>query len=212
MTPVFYSFRRCPFAMRARLALHVSGVQVELREILLRAKPAEMIAVSAKATVPVLATQDAVIDESLDVMRWSLSQNDPEGWLDMPQAGAALIAEADGPFKRALDRTKYANRFPNDDPNTARQAAALFLDKLEQRLSGQGWLTGPAPTLADMAILPFVRQFAGIDRPWFAAQDWPALQLWLDGFLASERFLAIMHKYPPWAAGDSPRFFPDPLL
>ncbi|WP_187430909.1 hypothetical protein ROLI_009620 [Roseobacter fucihabitans] len=205
MTPILYSFRRCPYAMRARLALAASDTEVELREILLRDKPAAFLEVSQSATVPCLVTQDGVIDESLDIMIWALRRHDPDGWLTMPEAGFDLIREADGPFKQALDRSKYATRFPQDDPLAARGRASDFMKTLDAQIGE--WLF-EGPSLADYAILPFVRQFAFIDKAWFDAQDWPALQRWLDRFLDSERFAAIMVKYPTWEAGASGVRFP----
>ena len=205
MTPILYSFRRCPYAMRARLAIAASGVEVELREILLRDKAPAFLEASPKGTVPVLVTPE-VIEESRDVMAWALAQNDPEGWLDMPAAGHALIDQADGPFKSALDRTKYASRYPDANPDTAREEASVFLRQLESLLR-DAYLFGPAPSLADMAILPFVRQFAHIDKAWFDAQAWPNLSRWLETFLASDRFAAIMTKYPKWVSGDAPTYF-----
>lgn len=205
MKPVLYSFRRCPYAMRARLAVASAGVEVELREILLRDKPVAFLDASPSATVPCLVTTGGVIDESLDVMVWALEQNDPEGWLDMPEEGAAWIARADGPFKQALDRTKYANRYPGVDPDSQRDAAAGFLSDLEQAMGD--WIFDH-PTLADFAILPFVRQFALIDKQWFDAQAWPRLQGWLERFLASDRFDHVMDKYPQWRDGDTPVRFP----
>lgn len=205
MKPVLYSFRRCPYAMRARLAVAAAGITVELREILLRDKPAAFLAASPSGTVPCLVTAGGVIDESLDVMLWALTQNDPEGWLQMPEAGHDWITRADGPFKQALDRTKYANRYPGTDPENQRDAAAGFLSELDQTINE--WIFG-RPTLADFVILPFVRQFAFIDKEWFDAQAWPRLQGWLERFLVSERFEQTMDKYPQWREGDAPVSFP----
>ncbi|MEM5492441.1 glutathione S-transferase [Hoeflea sp. AS16] len=202
--PVLYSFRRCPYAMRARLAVASAGLEVELREILLRDKPAAFLAASPSGTVPCLVTGDGVIDESLDVMIWALSQKDPEGWLKMPEEGADLIARADGPFKDALDRTKYANRYPGVDRDAQRDIAALFLGDLDTAIDE--WIFD-RPTLADFAILPFVRQFAFIDKHWFDTQPWPSLQGWLERFLVSDRFAHIMEKYPQWQEGDPPTLF-----
>lgn len=204
--PVLYSFRRCPYAMRARLALLVSGRPCEIREVKLSAKPAELIAASAKATVPVLVLPDgAVIDESLDVMRWALRRHDPDGWLDGDDG--ALIAANDGPFKHALDRTKYPERH-DSDPAVHRADALKFLETLEARMVGNANLCGPGMTLADAAILPFVRQFAAIDRVWFASQPLPATQAWLARHLTSPLFEAAMIKLAPWRADDSPVSFP----
>ena len=205
--PILYTFRRCPYAMRARLALSAARLDVRLREVVLRDKPAEMLAASPKGTVPVLVIEmtGTVIDESLDVMHWALGVNDPEGWLSA-DAGetAALIAQNDGPFKRALDRYKYPNRYEAEgtDPVAAREAGLAVLQGLSERIATHGGqLFGPRPTLADMAIFPFVRQFAATDRDWWASAVPAPLQAWLDGHLASPRFRAIMAKYPRWTPG-----------
>ena len=207
MRPVLYSFRRCPYAMRARLAIYSAGLETELREILLRDKAPEFLEASPKGTVPVVTAGALVLEESLDIMEWALDQNDPEGWLDVPQSMRDLIAECDGPFKAALDRYKYPNRY-DSDPLAERQKGADFLAKLNTLLKGSDCLYGPKPTLPDMAILPFIRQFANTDRAWFDAQDWPRLHSWLAAFLASDRFVAIMDKYPMWRSGDPVTVFP----
>jgi len=200
--PILYSFRRCPYAMRARLALMVSGTVCEIREVKLAAKPAELREASAKATVPVVVLPDGrVIDESLDIMRWALGRNDPEGWLS--HGDGALIAANDGPFKHHLDRYKYPERH-GSDPAEHRAAAMEILHGLDQRLAVQPQLCGERRGLADMAIFPFVRQFAATDREWFDAQPLPHLRAWLDGHLASPLFAAIMPRLAPWQAGDEP--------
>lgn len=205
---ILYSFRRCPYAMRARLALLVSGTTVELREIVLRDKAPEFLENSPKGTVPVLVTDNGVIEESLDIMHWALNRNDPEGWLDMPDEGHQIIATIDGPFKTALDRYKYATRY-RSDAQAERLKAALILRNLDKKLQKMAWLVGDKPTLADMATITFIRQFANTDRTWFDNQDWPALIRWLDTFLASDRFTAIMDKYPKWTSGDPPTYWPE---
>lgn len=209
MTPVLYSFRRCPYAMRARLAIACSGTQVELREVVLRDKPPAFLDKSPSGTVPCLVLEGAVpplvIDESFDIMLWALRQNDPLGWLEMPQAGYDWISRCDGPFKMALDRTKYGTRYPDEDPEHHRSKAAAFLTDLNAQIGT--WIF-ESPSLADYAILPFVRQFAFIDKAWFDAQPWPDLQDWLARFLASDRFEGIMQKYPKWQAGDPLTRFP----
>ncbi|MBR9843791.1 MAG: glutathione S-transferase [Rhodobacteraceae bacterium] len=207
MTPILYSFRRCPYAMRARLGLTSAGIAVELREVVLRDKPAAFLNTSPSGTVPCLKTDDTILDESLDIMLWALAQNDPESLLDMPDEGHALIAATDGPFKTALDRYKYHTRYTDADRDTERAKASTHLDTLNTLLAGQDWFFGAAPRLADLAILPFIRQFAMTDKAWFDAQDWPHLQRWLETFLASPRFAAIMAKYPQWHEGDAPIFF-----
>ena len=206
--PILYSFRRCPYAMRARLAIAASAIDVELREIVLREKPAAFLAASPSATVPCLAAGAQNIDESLDIMKWALAQNDPENWLDMPSEGHDLIAQADGEFKTALDQYKYASRHPEIEATEARARASLFLTKLDGVLNSKPWLYGDRPSLADMAILPFVRQFAHVDIDWFERQPWPHLLAWLNAFKSSPRFSAIMTKYPQWKDGDSPTQFP----
>lgn len=197
--PVFYSFRRCPYAMRARLALLVSETPVRLREVVLRDKPDEMIAASAKGTVPVLVQNDQIIiDESLDIMLWALARNDPEHWLQDADQALSLIAETDGDFKTHLDRYKYPNRYEDGDPMEHRAAGLSFLVKLNGRIEKNGQLIGRDAGLADYAIFPFIRQFANHDRAWFDAQDIPALQNWLEDHLSSARFQDIMTKFPQW--------------
>lgn len=193
--------------MRARLALIYSGVAVELREILLKDKPEAFLETSASATVPALRDGDQIIDESLDIMIWALKQNDPASLLAMPENGWDLVATNDGPFKSALDHTKYAVRFPDLDEAAERAKASTFLLTLNGLLEGREWLFGDQATLADLAILPFVRQFANTDRAWFDAQPWPDLIAWLDRFLESEVFASVMQKYAPWAEGDAPIVF-----
>jgi len=197
--PVLYSFRRCPYAIRARLALAVSGTAVEHREVRLRDKPAEMLAASPKGTVPVLVLPDGgVIDESLDIMRWALARNDPEDWL----AGhdAALIAANDGAFKGHLDRYKYPERYAVDGVDH-RAAGLAILEGLERRLEAQPYLGGTRFGLADAAILPFVRQFAAVDREWFAAQELARVQGWLGAFVVSPLFEGVMVVREPWRGG-----------
>jgi len=211
--PVLYSFRRCPYAMRARFALLASGTRCELREVVLRNKPAALIEASPKATVPVLVLPGGqVIDQSLDIMQWALARHDPQAWLqppkETPEAMLALVAQCDGAFKQQLDRYKYPNRFEGVDALQQRAGGALFLQALDQRLACGSHLFGDRPTLADMAIAPFVRQFAQVDADWFAAQPWPALAQWLAALTASETWLAATQKYPAWAPGAAVQVFP----
>ena len=212
--PTLYSFRRCPFAMRARLALTISRQKCVLREIILSEKPAEMIMLSPKATVPVLhLTNGRVLDESLDIIYWALERNDPGQWLIPPEGTLsemqALIAHNDGPFKHHLDRYKYATRQDEEtDPIEHRTEGMKFLNTLNDRLKNSLQLFGDKPALADYAIIPFVRQFANTDRIWFDAQYFLSLQKWLNFHLNSEIFLAIMKKWPVWAPGDQEPIFP----
>lgn len=205
--PILYSFRRCPYAMRARLAIQSAQIQVELREILLRDKAPEFLDCSPSKTVPCLKIDTKIIDESLHVMAWALAQNDPENWLEMPPEGYELIAHFDGPFKQSLDRTKYATRYPDANPKTEREKASVFIQKLDEQLT-QPFLFKNTPSVADMAILPFIRQFANIDKTWFFAQPWPNVHEWLNAFTQSDRFLKIMDKYPKWTTGDPITLFP----
>jgi glutathione S-transferase len=205
--PILYSFRRCPYAMRARMALRVSGTACESREVKLSAKPDALIEASEKATVPVLTLPDGtVIGESIDVMRWALARSDPEGWLERDDT--VLIAANDGPFKHNLDRYKYPHRY--DDCNAAdhRIAALEHLRVLEDRLAAQPQLSGGKRGLTDLAVMPFVRQFAATDREWFAEQPMPRLQAWLAGHLDSLLFKGVMDRLTPWAPGDDPITFP----
>jgi len=199
-TAILYSFRRCPYAMRARLAIHVSGLSVQLREVVLRNKPAEMLALSPKGTVPVLQLADQVLDESLDIMLWALAKHDPENWLN-PSIGSiddalALIEISDGKFKHVLDRYKYADRYPEHSAEYYRLQAEFFLLQLEQLLNKSDYLLSSHACLADMAILPFIRQFAHVDKIWFDQTPYPKLRHWLSEFLLSERFVKIMEKKP----------------
>jgi len=197
--PILYSFRRCPYAMRARMALLVSGTVCELREVLLRDKPAELIAASPKATVPVLVLPEGrVIDESLDVMRWALARHDPEGWLDGDDR--VLIATYDGAFKHHLDRAKYPQRYDDDAVDHRAEALAMLVE-LDRRLASRAYLCGDRRTLSDAAIMPFVRQFAAIDRAWFDAQPLPAVHRWLAALIASPLFEQTMRAFPRWSAG-----------
>ncbi len=206
--PILYTFRRCPYAMRARLGLSAARLDIRVREVVLRDKPAEMLEASPKGTVPVLVLESGeVIDESLDVMRWALAEADPEGWLSADAAETdALIAQNDGPFKRALDRYKYPNRYEDEgaDPVANRDAGLAILEGLSERIAANGGqLFDPAPTLADMAIFPFVRQFAHTDMDWWESAAPGPVKTWLAGHKDSARFKAIMKKYPQWAPGEA---------
>jgi glutathione S-transferase len=190
-----YSFRRCPYAMRARMALRYSGVPVEIVEVSLKAKPAEMLAISPKGTVPVLDADGRVIDESLEIMRWALAQNDPQNWLlDGDSRIAELIEANDQGFKVDLNRYKYAERYPEQPMEVYRAQGAVFLQRLEGLLQDRDYLLADHPSLADIALLPFVRQFAHVDREWFAQTPYPRLQAWLHNFLESNLFTLIMKK------------------
>ena len=211
-TPILYSFRRCPYAMRARLAIAVSGQTCALREVVLRNKPPEMIQASPKGTVPVMLLPNGhVLEESLEIMHWALNKSDPEGWLAPLNEASddinTLISENDGSFKENLDRYKYPTRYNISDPLHYRSQGVLFLEKLNTRLIKTPYLCGYSFTFADAAILPFVRQFANNDRKWFDALRLSGVQNWLQSILESDRFLNVMLKYPVWQSGmDEPAF------
>lgn len=203
--PILYSFRRCPYAMRARLALLVSDTACHIREVKLSRKPDALIAASAKATVPVLVCLDSrVIEESLEIMRWALRRNDPQGWLERDDP--ALIEVNDGPFKAHLDRYKYPERHASQ-PAEHRSAGLAILRELESRLAAAANLCGDAPGIADAAIFPFVRQFAETDRAWFDAQPLARLQAWLGRHTSSALFQEAMVRLTPWQPGDAPLLF-----
>lgn len=211
---ILYSFRRCPYAIRARLALKHAGISVELREVSLKHKPAAMLSLSPKGTVPVLQLADgSVLEESLDIMHWALTQSTPSpfdpaqpvaaSWRTGLASEQALIALNDGAFKRLLDGYKYAAHQSAHPAELYRdEAVELFAAPLDQRLCHSRYLLGDVPTLADMAIVPFMRQFAGVDPDWFAAAPFPALRHWLDTLTQSALFVSIMPKLEPWQPGD----------
>ena len=196
---LLFSFRRCPYAMRARMALRYSGVALRIVEVSLKAKPAEMLALSPKGTVPVLCVGGQVIDESLAIMHWALAQNDPEDWLleadpAAQRLMAQLIGENDQAFKVHLNRYKYAERYPEQPMEHYRAGGEVFLQKLEALLADRDYLMANHLTLADAALAPFVRQYAHVDRVWFAGTPYKRLQAWLERFMDSALFIAVMAK------------------
>lgn len=205
--PILYSFRRCPYAMRARCAIIASGIAVELREVALRDKPAAMLAASPKGSVPVLVLPDGkVIDESWDIMLWALRNNDAQNWLGKNeanvQAALALVLENDTNFKRALDSYKYPERHPEHSQEFYRAQGELFLQKLEASLQISPYLLGEKMSIADAALLPFVRQFAAVDADWFASAPYPKLRDWLERFTTSKLFAQVMQKFSLWQPVD----------
>lgn len=211
--PVLYTFRRCPYAMRARMGIYASGIEMEWRELVLRDKPDHMVQISPKATVPVVQLSDGrVIDESLDVMNWALGENDPHGWLPKSRRDheqlKMIVLECDWTFKYHLDRYKYPNRYENAPPIGHRDAAVETLKKWNGYLETHANLLSDQAGFADYATFPFVRQFANVDRGWFDALPLRRLQDWLDRHLASEIFTNIMIKQKPWQPGDDRIVFP----
>lgn len=212
MLPVLYSFRRCPYAMRARLAIAISGQKVQLREIVLKQKPVELLAISPNKTIPVLQlkeNEDKVLHESLDIMMWALAQHDPQQWLT-PQLSEMLllIENNDHQFKPWLDKYKYADRFPEYSEQYYRGKAEVFLMLLEQQLNNQTYLFALHPTLADMAIFPFIRQFAAVDKNWFEQSPYSHVRHWLATLMDSALFGACMKKYPTWLSSGKDILFP----
>lgn len=195
---VLYSYRRCPYAMRARMALRVADIEVEQIEISLRDKPQAMLAISPKGTVPVLQCADGlVIEQSLDIMRWALKQNDPQRWLQRAEETEqlGLVQRNDTDFKHWLDRYKYAERYPEfSSLHYREQAGFALLNDLEVRLERFPYLGGQDPCLSDVAIFPFVRQFAAVDANWFSTAEFPAVRRWLNGWLESDLFMGVMAK------------------
>ncbi|MFM2074463.1 MAG: hypothetical protein RJB34_768 [Pseudomonadota bacterium] len=198
--PLLYTYRRCPYAMRARMALLQAGVNFEACEIVLRDKPAAMLAVSPKGTVPVLVLSDGrVIEQSWDIVRWTFEHTgDEQAWWARAQthANRSLLEACDGPFKHHLDRTKYPERFDDAQGRDwhRQQAVSVLLMPLEARLRVTPQLGGDTPCAADIGIFPFVRQFAATDPQWWAAQDWPELQAWCAAWQQDPLFEAAMHK------------------
>jgi glutathione S-transferase len=201
--PILYSYRRCPYAMRARMALWAAQVQVELREVSLREKPQHLLQISPKATVPVLQLPDGtVLEQSLDIMYWALQQNDMPGWLQVDaQAADALISVNDDEFKKALDCYKYPDRYPERSQLFYREQGEQFLQRLETALAGHRYLLGDVASIADVAIFPFIRQFAAVDAEWFAQSDYVSLRAWLAGWVESALFDEVMQKVAAYVEG-----------
>ncbi|HCU84849.1 glutathione S-transferase [Methylophilus sp. UBA6697] len=198
--PILYSYRRCPYAMRARVALWAAQMRVEVREVSLRDKPAHLLQISPKGTVPVLQlTEGTVLEQSLDIMLWALAQRDPQGWLNADRDTIVrLIAINDGDFKKALDRYKYPERYPEQPQVFYRQQGEQFLQLLEAALQQHRFVLGDSASMADVAIFPFIRQFAAVDAGWFAGSAYPQLRAWLNGWLESALFAQIMQKFPTY--------------
>ena len=205
MLPILYSFRRCPYAIRARMAIVYASINLELREVSLANKPAEMLSISPKGTVPVLQLEERVIDESIEVMDWALAQSDPDNWLalDIQQQQQSLIEENDNQFKLWLDKYKYWDRHPEKSQQAYRSQAEKFISKLEKNLTQHSYLLRNKICMADIAIFPFIRQFAFVDKDWFDQADYPNLQQWLNKFLESHLFNQVMKKYSVWQSSSN---------
>ncbi|MGE8168390.1 glutathione S-transferase [Pseudomonas putida] len=196
---ILYSFRRCPWAMRARLALRYAGCEVEICEVAMKNKPAQLLALSPKGTVPVLDTGAEVLEESLDIMHWALERNDPQDWRlradpHARQHADTLIARNDSAFKAQVNLYKYAERYPEHSRAYYREQAEPWLAQLEGLLEGRPYLLADHPSLTDAALLPLMRQFAGVEPQWFAEAAYPRLRSWLEGWLESELLKAVMAR------------------
>jgi glutathione S-transferase len=200
MKPILYSYRRCPYAMRARMALKYASIELEHREIDLRNKPKSMLDISPKGTVPVLLVDQLVLDQSLDIMRWAIRQSDPDGWGNLDdEITQAWIEKNDGRFKVLLDQYKYPNRHPDLDPKAVfEEALHLMLLPIEKALQYSQYLLGNQMTLADIAIFPFIRQFSMVNPSQFDQLQLPVTKKWLKQHLESELFNSVMQKHPVW--------------
>ncbi|WP_256438137.1 glutathione S-transferase [Polynucleobacter sp. MWH-Svant-W18] len=198
--PILYSYRRCPYAMRARMALQYAGIAFEHREIALRDKPKSMLLASPKGTVPVLCVDGQVIDQSLDIMRWALDKSDPDGWKSVDeQIAESWIEKNDGQFKLLLDQYKYPNRYPELNPEEVLIAAMeMMLKPIETALQANQYLLGNKVSWVDIAIFPFIRQFAAVHPERFTQLPLPATQKWLEQLIQSPLFNSVMEKYPTW--------------
>lgn len=214
MLPTLYSFRRCPYAIRARIALYYSGVQCELREVVLKSKPPALLSVSPKGTVPVMlvnsqtsiSNEVELIEESIEIVEWALTQSDPDGWLDYP-VDHELIKNCDDDFKYWLDRYKYADRFTENTEEYYFIKACDFLSKLDSSLQDSLYIQSSKVSVLDIAIFPFVRQFAFVNGKKFDELPFSKVKSWLENLLESNLFLSVMNKYPMWVDGES-----DPVI
>ena len=205
---ILYNFRRCPYAMRARMALLLNKVTVEIREVVLKSKPDSLLTASPKGTVPVLINGDVVIDESRDIIDFSIAKSQSP-CIELPnEQQLALVLLNDNTFKANLDKYKYFDRFIEKTQQEHRQAGEVFLQQLEERLTSNPYLFGNELSYADIAIFPFVRQFAHVDKLWFEQANYPHLQRWLNDFLISPAFVDVMKKLPAWQDGDAVTYFP----
>jgi glutathione S-transferase len=200
MLPILYSYRRCPYAMRARMALKYAGIDLEHREIELRNKPKSMLLLSPKGTVPVLCVDGLVLEQSLDIMRWALMKSDPEGWAQVDEKTSQFwVNQNDGPFKVLLDQYKYLNRHPDLTVGDVLEAALdQMLVPMEEVLASSQYILGDRMTYVDIAIFPFVRQFSMVDPQRFTTLPLNSTQKWLERHLQSDLFQSVMHKYPSW--------------
>lgn len=205
-TPILYSFRRCPYCMRAHMALKYAGLKVILRDVKLSDLPAEVLAVSPHATVPSLAiSENEYMDESWDIVKWAVQQNDPENWLgennEYLNEAEMLVEINDFSFKDDLDHYKYADRYPEHPMEYYRENGEEFLEELTELLQQNTFLSADHITITDIAVFPFIRQFAMVDKEWFDKSPYPELQRWLLAMLSSEWFIEAFKKHETWETG-----------
>ena len=200
MMPILYSYRRCPYAMRARMALQYAGIKFEHREIELRNKPQSMLLASPKGTVPVFCVDGLILDQSLDIMHWALGKSDPQSWGAVDTVlSQAWIEKNDGPFKVLLDQYKYPNRYSELNQGEVLGAALdLMLKPMETALESNPYLLGDNLTWVDIAIFPFIRQFSMVNPQEFHELPFASVKQWLKQHLESELFHSVMHKHPVW--------------
>ena len=202
--PILYSLRRCPYAMRGRMGIALSKQQVLLREIITKDKPSELLASSAKGTVPVLVLPDGqIIEQSLDVMNWALQQNDPQDLLrssnpTLNQQIHQLIKVNDDEFIGHLEKYRASVRYRNIDKEQRRQDCEGFISKLEALLTDQAYFFGETPSLADFAVMPFVSQFVRVEKKWFVQSEYQNVGRWLRTHLDSKLYTQVMKQYPLW--------------
>jgi len=208
---VFYSFRRCPYCMRAHMALKYAGIKAELREVELKTLPEALTNISQSNTVPILIINDqdtnkTVMDESWDIVKWALQQNDPDCWLGKNNEhlldAEILVESNDFSFKTDLDHYKYADRHPEQPAEYYRQRCEEFIQELEEQLSGNRFLLDDKISLADIAVFPFVRQFSLVDKNWFDHAPYPKVQNWLTRLIDSDLFIDAFQKHKTWQPGD----------
>jgi len=210
-TPILYSFRRCPYCMRAHMTLLNSGIKTELREVDIDNMPEQVISISPKATVPILVFPDGTfIDESWDIVKWALTQNDPDNWLGQGKVylldAEMLIETNDFSFKEDLDHYKYADRYPEQSAEFYRAACEEFIEELEEKLNDHDYLLGDAVSLADIGVFPFIRQFSLVDKDWFDQAPYPNVQRWLQNIIDSALFKNVFRKHALWKTGDKTIF------
>ncbi|WP_438467113.1 glutathione S-transferase [Marinomonas sp. PE14-40] len=211
MFPILYSFRRCPYAIRARYALSLLNIKVEIREVVLRNKPEALLRLGGRSSVPQMICEQGVrYPESMDIIRWAMARKQNANIYSKPQEReiAAWLFQTDHRFKFWLDKYKYADRHPDFSQEYYRSQGERFLRRLESKLSKQAFLLGDEMSMADVLVFPFIRQFRGVDNTWFDQSQYTSVKLWLNQIIEDKTFEKVMIKLPPWQEVDEPRYFP----